>query len=342
MLWIVLFSILTACGQKEPTDSQAQQWKGRYPGSDFQKIDRAILNLSASDQKSLAAVARAIGLVARTDWEKIRGVWCWITHNIAYDVTPQTRKNSGPHAEEAFRQKRAVCSGYSRLFADLAQRLGLEVFEVRGYVKDETSRATARELVANHAWNIAKIDGTLHLFDPTWGAGSRKGRSFRWHYKEIYFDASPEQFVFNHFPQQAEYQLLNPPLDQKTFFRLPYVNPTGFAYGLQTNGLLQRARSGGKVTAPRFFKCALAPTRIQVPMRDTLIEGQNYRFRFSIPAHQMIVRTGADDPVFIDGEEGHFDFSVNAQTEKLVVGVVTSSSEDKIEYSYLVAYKVQP
>ena len=341
-MWILLLSILTACGHKEPTDPQSQQWKERYPGSDFQKIDRAILNLSASDQKSLDAVAHAIELVARTDWEKIRGIWCWITHNIAYDVTPQARKTRRPHPEEAFRQKSAVCSGYSRLFVDLAQRLGLEVIEVTGYVKDETSRPTTSELVANHAWILAKIDGTLHLFDPTWGAGSLKGRSFRWHYKEIYFDAPAEQFVFNHFPQKAEYQLLKPPLDQETFFRLPYVNPTGFAYGLQTKGLLQRARSGGRVTAPRFFKSALAPSLIQVPMRDTLIEGESYRFRFSIPAQQMIVRSGADDPVFIDGEEGHFDFSVKAQAEKLVVGVVTSSSEDKIEYSYLVAYKVQP
>ena len=342
IFFILSACLLDGCGYEAPqVGGLVEHCAQRYPGSNFDKIDKAVLHLSAHDQQRLDKVAEAIEQVAETDWERIRGVWTFITHSIAYDERSKGRGGRRQSPENVFQQRRATCSGYSRIFIHLAGLLGLEAFEVVGYAKDESPPSLTGKLAVNHSWVMVSLNGGKHLFDPTWGAGALKGGRFRWHYREAYFDVAPQQFVFNHFPIEPKHQLLTTPLDQATFLRLPYIHPTAFSYGLQTGGILHLARNGTKVTAPQFFTCAISPSFIQVPMRDTLIEGQVYRFRLTAPTSKMSIQTGVSDPVFIEGVGGHFDFSLRVSAGRLILGMVTSVSQRSTGYSYLLSYNVR-
>lgn len=96
----------------------------------------------------------------------------------------------------------------------------LQCKEVSGYAKGYNYRIgdTFEGKKTNHSWTAMKIAGQWWLFDMTWGAGYvGNDKKFAWHYNEHFFMTDPEEFILDHLPKDAEWQLIDPPYSMQDF-----------------------------------------------------------------------------------------------------------------------------
>lgn len=114
--------------------------------------------------------------------DKARVLFTWLHHNVEYDVKSFFNHCVQPSTPAGtLATGLAVCEGYAKLFAALAQHAGLEAVVVSGHGKgfgyqELAPGSSLPPFEGNHAWNAVKIDhGQWKLIDPTWGAGVVQG-----------------------------------------------------------------------------------------------------------------------------------------------------------------------
>ena len=164
--------------------------------------------------------------------DKARATFYWICKNISYDVEfakkiesqniqafsyktekeliEKEKKINLNLALSTFNEKTAVCYGYSALYCELANRLGLECKLIRGNLKCDPSQIGAN-LETNHGWNVVKINGEWTFIDCTLAAGniSSKTNQFVFDFNDIYFFTEPKLFFLNHFPDDKKWLLVD-------------------------------------------------------------------------------------------------------------------------------------
>lgn len=185
-------------------------------------------NKYGSDHYALSA---AISFDEHGDRAKAKAIYNWITHNIKYDVSflqkfPKPIEDKAIHA---LKTGKAVCEGYSELFALLCRDAGLQAVTIEGYSKDWIFNNGDRFYIPRHAWAAVKINGKWELVDATWGAGSiyqrrtwlrktldklfhihkvrPKSLRFRYLYDPQYFAQDPREFRLRHLPSDPLWQL---------------------------------------------------------------------------------------------------------------------------------------
>ncbi|MFA6372069.1 MAG: transglutaminase domain-containing protein [Methanothrix sp.] len=210
----------------------------------YDEIDRHALNAPTSAQATVESLAAYLIKPAKNDREKARAIFRWITENIDYDLEAYFTGNIGStNYTDVLKSRRSVCIGYSDLFSSLAQEAGLEVVKIRGYGKGYSYRpGESFTGPFNHAWNAVRINGSWYLMDSTWGAGfvSGDGKYVRL-FDDHFFMTKPSQFIFNHFPEDARWQLLDEPISKEEFENLVYLESDFFNLGLkldQRNGTI--------------------------------------------------------------------------------------------------------
>ncbi|HVD76102.1 MAG TPA: transglutaminase domain-containing protein, partial [Vicinamibacteria bacterium] len=165
-------------------------------------------------------------------WLRVKALHDYVADRVAYDV-PALRSGQFPpqDAETVFRSRRAVCAGYAQLLAALGQATGDEIVVVLGDARADGGDVTG----VGHAWNAARIGGRWALIDATWDAGriAPAPDGFRKEYRTRYLFAPPEVQGVTHFPDEARWQLRDPPLDRGEFFRQPMLRPDFFAEGFE-------------------------------------------------------------------------------------------------------------
>lgn len=159
--------------------------------------------------------------------DKARAIYSWIALNLKYDLeaylNPPERKHysfkdeadrvkqmqliNTKKTQKAFRSGKAVCEGFSLLYAHLALLVGLKCQIVTGDCKRLLSDIGRKRLGSNHAWNTVQIDGRWILLDATWGQGyyDERFEVIVRKFTDIYFDMDPEYFYATHFPDSAMY-----------------------------------------------------------------------------------------------------------------------------------------
>ncbi len=207
----------------------------------FATIDRHALQAPASARNSIESLARYLTAPAKNDIEKVRSIYRWITENISYDVRAFRTGNDGDLSpERVLVSGSSVCSGYTRLFGKLASVAGIEVVEISGWAKGIGYEAgDSVDGPTNHAWNAVKIGDGWYLIDSTWGAGSSDGIQFIRQFDEHYFLTPPEQFIYDHLPEDPSWQLLEMSLSKAEFVRLPFVKSIFFKNGLRIDSHFQ-------------------------------------------------------------------------------------------------------
>jgi hypothetical protein len=205
------------------------------PGTGWSAIDSHALAAPASVQGSFKSLAGWLTAPCRSDEEKARALYRWITQNIEYDVNALL--SGGPmsgNAEDALRTRRGVCEGYAGLFMELAKAAGLKAARISGFAKGY-GYAAGQPLgkVPNHSWNAVSINGRWKLMDCTWGAGFiGDDRKFHRAFDNHFFFTPPQEFIFDHLPEQEEWQLLDHPLSRGEYERAVHVKPVFFNLGL--------------------------------------------------------------------------------------------------------------
>lgn len=182
-----------------------------------------------------------------TNESKARSIYDWITQNILYDSAEWENITGGAsdymhdHSPKTVLERgTTVCIGYAWLFNDMCKSVGIEsdyvIGDVRGYRGTKDTQFIDQ---FRHAWNVVKLDDQeFHLLDATWGATQEgEDENNRKKRREYYFDTPPEQFIFDHLPENQSLGLVETPFPQEaTFNILPNLKPSFFQNNLKLIG----------------------------------------------------------------------------------------------------------
>lgn len=154
-----------------------------------------------------------------SDEEKLRALYIWITHNIAYDVFLKLPASPSPEesANIAIENKKGVCQHYADLLQQLCKASGIECYTVFGYTK--TSKGEISNL--SHAWNVVHIDSNYFCIDATWDAGYIRNNMFNPYFNDKFL-VSPALFIKDHMPFDPIWQCLNNPINNNDFYSDDY------------------------------------------------------------------------------------------------------------------------
>ena len=176
--------------------------------NEFASIDKKILGIPKTDTYSSDSIARFVRSNFKTDKEKFRAIYTWVTTNIKYDTDSMYAINwsGGATAKvtEALRRRKGVCENYAAIFNDISVKSGLTSFAIDGYTKQG-----GRIDRTGHSWCAVKLEAEWLLCDPTWDKDAHNNSNF--------FLISPASFIESHIPFDPLWQLLNYPLSHREF-----------------------------------------------------------------------------------------------------------------------------
>ena len=209
--------------------------------TNFYYIDSKVESIPFAKADTLAKQLAALG---KTELEKVRAIFRWITEHIDYNVRVYNRKKTTyslfyeepddstaalPSLDErvaakVLNKRIAFCDGYARLFKTLCDHAGIKAEIIHGYGRTGNTRRFA----VNHTWNAVYIDSTWHLLDVTWASGFISyGNEYVRHYNDSYFLTPPGEFVKDHYPEDNQWTLMTDPPLYREFNQSPFRH-TGF------------------------------------------------------------------------------------------------------------------
>jgi hypothetical protein len=304
-----------------------------YPGGPkaYAAIDGHALKAPSQAEESLPSLAKYLAGPCKTDRDKARVVYRWITDRVAYDVQGLLTGQLGDTSPEAvLKSRKTVCEGYADLFVDLCERTGVKAAKVSGYAKIVGYRPGDKFTATNHAWNAVQIDGKWHLVDCILGAGALNGKQFEKKFSDFAFLPPPEALLFSHCPKDAKWQLVEPPLTLEQFERLPEVNRLLFEMGMTP------ARVKAAMAAKEFREFVdpfptpgIKTTIVSVPLAKHLHAGKDYRFEIKSRECKEMVVANEGKFTFLQKSGDVFRGSVTAQKGQLIVGVLTGELNEK-------------
>ena len=147
---------------------------------------------------------------------------------------------------------------YHVLFMRLCSYAGLHCVDIKGHSKSvgyEPGMAIKDNSFTN-TWNAVFVDGNWRFVQCNWGARYNfsyhkspqsyhfrhlvldkekqdREEKIRYQYDDHYFLTDPEQFIYEFFPYDSEWQLLQRPLTMEQFEQLPFVRSLFFQYRLE-------------------------------------------------------------------------------------------------------------
>jgi hypothetical protein len=180
----------------------------------FSRIDSVSIHTDEEVHLSINALVAYCEKYATTDLERVRFYFVWVATHIQYDE--YAVGNDKQNLESIFKNKKAVCSGYTRLLSYLCEQSGISARYVSGYGKEPNDPSN----IQNHAWNVIRIDGQWYLFDVTWAADELEDDT---HHLlppafESWFMPYPEVFQTTHLPFDPAYQLTTHLMTRQDFF----------------------------------------------------------------------------------------------------------------------------
>jgi hypothetical protein len=214
-----------------PTALAAQK-----PADSFAATDALADAAPPPVEQSVPALASYLGRAGSDEITKVRALYRWITGHIDYDVRGFRAGRYGDLSPEGvLRSRLTVCEGYARLAEALGTAMGLQVQLVPGWSKGYGYVSGQRfDGPTNHAWNAVRVDGQWRLMDATWGAGYLDEQTqFVRRFQEHYFLTAPDEFIFDHLPQDPQWQLLAQPISAAEYESLVYLRPMFFLAGFR-------------------------------------------------------------------------------------------------------------
>ena len=296
--------------------------------SSYAAIDKHALQAPKDVEASVASLTAYLIRPAKTDAEKARAIFRWLTDRVVYDMPAfLANKLGGATAQKTLATRQATCEGYGRLFKAMCDEAKLEAAFIPGYVRSDTSKPDD-PLKTNHGWNAVKLDGRWYLVDATWGAGNVSPETRKWEkrFREFFFLTPPELLIFSHYPEAPAHQLLKEPISAKSFRQRLQVPNELVLYGAAVKDIqaaLDAKDFRGFVTISWDPN---APLKIvEAPLPKSLKRGDTYRFRFEASGCSAmgLVNNGPGQPLKRMGQE--FVGTVTASAGKLQIGAQFTS-----------------
>jgi len=173
-----------------------------------------------SETTSIETIAAHINKHHKTEKEKITAIYCWLGHNLAYDIAKAAALPSsttefydkGKNIRNTLAERKGVCQDYAELMETLCEKCGIKVFPVYGIARDQERIGEA------HAWIAARIEDKWRIYDPTWGAGHINDGVFYQHFDFKFYDIPPKNAIQSHLPFDPIWQLLSYPVSVESFY----------------------------------------------------------------------------------------------------------------------------
>ena len=265
-------------------------------------IDRHALTAPAEAEQSVEKLAEYLAFPAKTEREKARAIFRWITDRISYDIdAEQTGSRGEVRVDRVLLSRQARCVGYTALFDALARRAGLQTATITGFVKglpEFMKSEDVQESRPNHMWNAVRINGCWQLLDTMAASGYVRGQRFHKQFREQFFLMPPHEMILTHFPLDSRWQLLALPLTHEQFDALAPVD-IGFVHVgiLREFHLLDKMKqqqeddpSGS--SGPGNVYAAMGGVKVlNAPLERALMPGRDYYFTIEAPnATEMVLR----------------------------------------------------
>jgi transglutaminase/protease-like cytokinesis protein 3 len=184
---------------------------------EYASVDNLMLKIPDTLTTNTTTLAGYINSNFHNPNDKSRAIFCWITHNIQYDLDNMFAINFYQSNDElidmALKTHKGICMHYATLFTDLAIKTGIPSVVISGYTKQNGFVD-----YIPHAWCGALIDSTWLLFDPTWGSGFIQNKKFITRTNNYYYKTKPEQLIKSHIPFDPLWEFLNYPVTNKEFY----------------------------------------------------------------------------------------------------------------------------
>ena len=187
----------------------------------FDKFDSLAKIIPDSISKSPESFAKYLSDKFQTEDKIVRALYVWLATNISYDLDKYDSILSlgGYYSTNqdlisgTLKHKKGVCENYAAIFERICNLCGIQSFVVTGYTREFGKLQTK----LGHAWNVAEIDHSWYLFDPTWGAGYIRFERFHKKFSFDYYMANPDSFIKTHMPFDPIWQLKEFPITHKDF-----------------------------------------------------------------------------------------------------------------------------
>lgn len=241
-------------------------------GKNFSKIDSYARSVKGIND--IGKLSRKLTAPYKTDLEKTRSIFRWITENIEYDTKEYhvyktqssysklfaklDQQNKNIHnlydleiAKYVLKNKKGICSGYAALFKSLCDSSNLKAEIISGPAKNSVlDIGTA--IPSNHAWNAVYLENKWQLLDATWASGycNDSVTRFTKNYNDNYFLTPPNKFIMNHYPDDRKWILFNTPPTEIQFYNYPMVRSGYFENEISSfspaNGIIE-GKVGNKI-----------------------------------------------------------------------------------------------
>jgi hypothetical protein len=200
----------------------------------------ASVNAAASGAGAPEAAARSVALALASresdPFMKVKLIHDWVCLNISYDTAMLASKQVvGQDIASVWKSRKAVCSGYSRLFQTMAEAAGIPCAVVSGFAKNQGGKRGLYE-ENSHAWNIVKVGQASCIVDATFDAGYVENGRFIQRYSTDDLFVAPAASIFTRFPKEERHQLLQKPVSAAGFLASPDMESAYFALGLRAPG----------------------------------------------------------------------------------------------------------
>jgi transglutaminase/protease-like cytokinesis protein 3 len=202
-------------------------------------IDSVVDTMDLKNETEPIDLAYLIAEPFKTDSEKVRAIFYWMTQNIAYDyqsllnkkyATPFYGDNLTDLTDYYYKRiyhtiltKKGVCEDYALVFQYLCKTNKIPCEMVIGYAlvvrPSNYLKLALTEDESNHAWNAVMINKKWYLIDVTFASGYIDLNKIRFVRKlnNFYYLTPPKDLILDHHPVDSRWQLLDKPLDIKSF-----------------------------------------------------------------------------------------------------------------------------
>ena len=206
----------------------------------FEQLDKRAMECATQNYGSFTDLIKDLTRDCESELEKARVIFRWV---IAKDLSKHNVNEIIRPNMQAMTLLKGVRSGketYHQLFKKLCNFAGLHCEIILGYSKGAGYKPGMKMDggTFRNSWTAVSIDGNWRFVNCTWAArhvtGHKDDLPEMFHkYDEFYFLTDPEDYIYQHYPDDASWQLLDIPLPFSEFINLPVVKSPFFNYGLK-------------------------------------------------------------------------------------------------------------
>jgi hypothetical protein len=305
-------------------------------------IDKHALAVTDADEASLDKLAGYLGRPCKSDRDKARSIYRWITDRIAYNAEGFFSGAYGDGSPAAVLKTRlAVCEGYTELFIALSKRMALKVARVEGHAKMVTyvpgQPLGDRE---KHTWVAVWIMGQWQLVDPTWGAGYLEKQKFVKRFFDYYFLPPPDHLLFTHLPFQAKWQLVKMPLSAEQFQRRPRVDRKLFEMGVTGKAVESAiADKAFRELVQVFVHPSTSTSVVKAPLKKYLVAGTEQEF--VLRSEDYVEMALFNNKTFLQMKRDGKVFARTIRVNKGMLYVTGRKSKSDKVFSWVLGYVVE-